>query len=232
MSTSSLNNGGESQGGPISRQISLPFSKSIEITVKSLKVRLLRNLITVAALVLAVAFLSYVFINTDLANGLLHDGGEKALELLSKAGYDVQSNSEKIGASAKSRWIVILSLLVCTVGIVNAQLMSVTERFREIGVMKCLGALDSMVLRLFLLEALFQGFIGSVAGAIVGLFAALLQGLIRFGPACLTSGVWPDIFLSFVYAIGIGCLLSVLGVLYPAILAARMKPVKALSAEH
>ena len=87
------------------------------------------------------------------------------------------------------------------------------------------------MLRLFLLEALFQGFIGSLAGALVGLMAALLQGVIRFGTACLAAGAWPDILVSFVYAIAIGCLLSVLGVLYPAILAARMKPVKALSAE-
>ena len=232
MSKGSSQNSTKTGSGGISRQISLPFSKSIEITIKSLKVRLLRNMITVAALVLAVAFLSYVFINTDLANGILKIGGEKALELLSGAGYDVSESTKEIGASAKSRWIVILSLLVCTVGIVNAQLMSVTERFREIGVMKCLGALDSMVLRLFLLEALFQGFIGSLAGGLVGLLAAMLQGLIRFGPACFTSGVWPHIFVSFVYAVGIGCLLSVLGVLYPAILAARMKPVKALSAEH
>jgi len=51
----------------------------------------------------------------------------------------------------------ILSLLVCAVGIVNAQLMAVTERFREIGTMKCLGALDRFVLRLFILEAGMQG---------------------------------------------------------------------------
>jgi putative ABC transport system permease protein len=54
-----------------------------------------------------------------------------------------------VASTAKQRWIIILSLLVCVVGIVNAQLMAVTERFREIGTMKCLGALDRFVLRLF-----------------------------------------------------------------------------------
>ncbi len=49
-------------------------------------------------------------------------------------------------------WLVVMSLLVCTVGITNSMLMAVTERFKEIGTMKCLGALDSFVVLLFLLE--------------------------------------------------------------------------------
>ena len=46
-----------------------------------------------------------------------------------------------------------MSLLVCTVGITNSMLMAVTERFKEIGTMKCLGALDSFVVVLFMLES-------------------------------------------------------------------------------
>jgi putative ABC transport system permease protein len=219
-------------GAAIRRQIKLPFKKSIEITVKSLKVRLMRNLITVVSLVLAVAFLNFMLVNNDLANGVLAGGGEAALERLAQAGFDVAEGAQRIGTSAKSRWLMVLSLLVCTVGIVNAQLMSVTERFREIGVMKCLGALDSMVLRLFLMEAFFQGLAGSAAGAVLGLIFAVLQGLLRFGHACINLGSMGDVLISFFIALGVGCGLSIMGVLYPAILAARMKPIKALSAEH
>ena len=48
-------------------------------------------------------------------------------------------------------------MLVAFVGVLNAMLMSVTERFREIGTMKCLGALNSFIVKLFLIESLFQG---------------------------------------------------------------------------
>jgi putative ABC transport system permease protein len=65
------------------------------------------------------------------------------------------------------------------VGIVNAQLMAVTERFREIGTMKCLGALDRFILRLFLLEAGMQGVVGAMAGAMMGAMFSLVNSAIR-----------------------------------------------------
>lgn len=214
------------------RLISLPFSKSLEISYKSLRVRFFRSMITVSSLVLAVSFLSFVLVNLDIAAGLLTNGGPDAARALSQAGYDVDLSQGVVAMSAKERWIVILSLLVCTVGIVNAQLMSVTERFSEIGVMKCLGALDSMILRLFLLEAAMQGLAGAASGAVLGCLFSLLTGAVRFGFASLGDLS----LLSMLGSIGLatlgGCALSLLGVLYPAWLAARMEPIKALRAEH
>ena len=77
-----------------------------------------------------------------------------------------------IASTAKQRWIVFLSLLVCVVGIINAQLMSVTERFREIGTLKCLGALDRFIVRIFVIEATMQGLAGGIIGALLGVLVA------------------------------------------------------------
>ena len=55
-------------------------------------------------------------------------------------------------------------------------LMAVTERFQEIGTMKCLGALDRFVVRLFLLESGFQGLAGALIGALIGCLGSLLLG--------------------------------------------------------
>ena len=215
----------------IAKQVVLPWAKSLEISIKSLQVRFFRSLITVLTLVLAVAFVSYVLVGADMAGGMLSTGDPDMRQALVDAGYDIPAGATSLGSTAKERWILILSLLVCTVGIVNAQLMAVTERFREIGTMKCLGALDSFVLRLFLLEAGIQGAIGAAAGAVLGALFTLLTGLVRFGfdawanlPAAQALG---SVGLSML----IGAGLSLLGVVYPAWVAARMQPVEAMRAQ-
>lgn len=233
--------GGAPGGRRISRQVVLPFGKALEISLRSLRVRFFRSLITVASLVLAVAFYSSILTGSDVAAGLwrTHDPALRAA--LVAAGYDVPAPaaSERLapdeqppGASPKERWIVLLSLLVCTVGIVNAQLMAVTERFREIGTMKCLGALDRFVLRLFLLEAGIQGMAGSLAGGLVGLAIGLVTGLVRFGPVALKQVSPADLGWTLCLSVLVGAGLSLLGVVYPAIVAARMRPVEAMRAQE
>ena len=230
MNADGAKNTGRDEG--VKRLITLPLKKSVEISFKSLRVRFFRSMITVSSLVLAVSFLAFVLGNLDIASGLLERGGPDAAKTLEAAGYDVNLAAGEVAMSAKERWIVILSLLVCTVGIVNAQLMSVTERFSEIGVMKCLGALDSMVLRLFVLEAGMQGLAGAVIGALLGGVFSLLAGLIRFGWAALADLSWSALAGSLGQAVIAGCLLSLVGVLYPALLAARMEPINAIRSEH
>lgn len=214
------------------RQVVLPFKKSLEISFKSLKVRFFRSLITTLSLVLAVSFLSFVSVSTDLANGLLSTQDPSVRQDLIRAGYDLGPEDTSAGSTPKQRWIVILSLLVCVVGIVNAQLMAVTERFREIGTMKCLGALDRFIVRLFLLEAGMQGLAGAGLGALTGALFSVFNALLRFGSTAVTAVAWTDVAASLIIATIVGCLLSLLGVLYPAIVAARMEPVEAMRAEH
>lgn len=216
----------------IARQIVLPWGKSFRISFNNLRIRFFRSLITASSLVLAVSFLSFVLVNLDIARGFLANQGAAGIKILLEAGYDVDPKNLTVAASAKEHWIVLLSLLVCTVGIINAQLMSVTERFREIGIMKCLGALDSIVLRLFLLEAAMQGFAGAAVGALLGFAFAMIGGLIRFGFAAWGDISYLDAGLSMLIATAAGLALSLLGVLYPAIVAAKMRPVLAMKAEH
>jgi putative ABC transport system permease protein len=184
------------------------------------------------SLVLAVSFLSFVNVTNDVANGLLATRDFNLRQSLIQSGYDLSPQDTRVGSSPKQRWIVILSLLVCVVGIVNAQLMAVTERFREIGTMKCLGALDHFVLRLFLLEAGMQGIAGAGAGSLLGAIFASLSGLLHFGSVALNNISWTHVAVSMLLATGVGCLLSLLGVLYPALVAAKMQPVEAMRVER
>ncbi|MCP4119860.1 MAG: ABC transporter permease [Desulfobacteraceae bacterium] len=206
------------------RQVTLPFLKSVEIAVKSIRARFFRSFITLLSLVLAISFYSYVSVNTILIKGMLLSRDFPSVErpVIGEEG------ALETADDPKQRWILFLSLLVCVVGIVNTQLMAVTERFREIGTMKCLGALDRFILRLFLIEAIIQGVIGAAAGAFLGTGVSLLLSVFRFGGQVLMVTAWSDVALSLAWAMGLGCLLSVIGVLYPALVAARMQPVEAM----
>ncbi|MFO8085821.1 MAG: FtsX-like permease family protein [Desulfobacterales bacterium] len=216
----------------VQRQVVLPFKQSLVISLKQIKVRFIRSLITTLSLVLAISFLSFVRVGNDVANGLLSTENPKFRQQLIMAGYDLGPDDNRVETSPKQRWILILSIMVCIVGIINAQLMAVTERFREIGTMKCLGALDRFVLRLFLLEAGMQGLVGSLAGGMAGAVFSLINSAVYFGSAALVHVLWMDVVFSVVFSVVVGFLLSLAGVFYPAIIASRMQPVEAMRSEH
>lgn len=216
----------------VARQIILPWRKSVLMAVNSLRLRFFRSLITVFSLVLAIAFLSYTLVNTAFAREFYRLHGEAVLPRLIEKGYHLDPVTAAIAAGPAEIWLMLLSLLVCTVGIVNAQLMSVTERFREIGIMKCLGALDPMILRLFLIEAALIGVIGAGGGALLGLLAAWGAELADAGELGLSGiSILPLLTQAAkAWAAGVG--LSVLGVLYPALLAARLQPILVMKEEY
>ncbi len=216
----------------INRLVVLPFRKSFEISFQSIRVRFFRSMITILSLSLAISFLSFVLVGTDVANGLLSTQDPGLRQKLIRSGYDLKPDDTQVGSSPKQKWIVMLSLLVCVVGIINAQLMAVTERFREIGTMKCLGALDGFILGIFIIEAGIQGLVGAGAGAFIGGLFAVINTIIRFGSVSITLLPMGDVAMSIAIATGVGFLLSLLGVLYPAFVASKMQPVEALRTEQ
>ncbi|ROQ93432.1 FtsX-like permease family protein [Desulfosoma caldarium] len=213
----------------IDRQNVLPWSQVLRISFNALRARLFRSMITTSALVLAVAFLAYTFAVYVILEGLWPSADEAFRQRILSAGY-VPTNGH-FGSNAKDRWLVVLSLLVCTVGIVNAQLMAVTERFREIGTLKCLGALDSFVIKLFVLEAAYQGLIGGCAGSLLGGITAVVTLALRLGPLVIVHPPLGAMAFLMLKSVALAVVLSLVGVMYPAWVAARMEPAMALRSE-
>ena len=120
--------------------------------------------------------------------------------------------------------IAAISLLVGGIGVMNIMLVSVTERVREIGLRKALGARPGIILRQFLVEASLLGLVGGITGLAVGLLgAAILPGLL--GQPVTISPVAAAAALVVSLGIGIGA-----GV-YPASRAAKLPPIEALRSE-
>lgn len=150
------------------------------------------------------------------------------LEAQMKASGVPSTPQEIENSRIQKRWLVGLALLVAFVGILNAMLMSVTERFREIGTMKCLGALDSFIIKLFLIESLFQGVTGTLVGVILGLGLSLGASAASYGSYTFVNLPWWEISVYFVVCLLIGVALTVAAAVYPAWQAARMQPIEAM----
>lgn len=129
------------------------------------------------------------------------------------------------------RWLVLLSFLVCAIGVTNAMFMSVTERFTEIATMKCLGALDSFLMLVFLFESAIQGVAGAVIGIVLGVLLAIARGGFDFGGLIIDAMPWGPMLLIGVWSIVAGVLLAVLAAVGPAWMAARLAPMEAMRIE-
>lgn len=126
-------------------------------------------------------------------------------------------------------WITTISLLVTVICIANAMLMSVTERFQEIGTMKCLGATSKFIRSLFLFESCLMGLVGGVFGGVAGgLFSVLLYSTTYGAGLVLPSLLNPVLLLMLVASIIIGVVLSIIAAIYPASVASAMRPAVAL----
>ena len=169
-----------------------------------IRVRFLRHAITCLGIALGIAF----FASVQMLSKVPATGADAGMQ------------------AARLKWLVGTSMVMCLVGVTNSMLMSVTERYREIGTIKCLGASDGFIVKLFFIEAALLGSIGSVAGAVAG--AGLMALLMTFGgtpPSLL------DFFLVLGLGTGMGVVLTVAAAIAPAIQAAKMPAAAALRVE-
>ena len=146
--------------------------------------------------------------------------------------FELETNDEMIetfsgftgGIKLFALSVSVIALVVAGIGIMNIMLVSVTERIKEIGIRKAIGATKRDILTQFLMEAVFLSEFGGVAGIIMGIGAGNLVSLIFNIPAVIPFD-WAIIGLLVCSVIGIG-----FGI-YPAWKAAQLDPIESLRFE-
>ena len=150
--------------------------------------------------------------------------------------FTISSQQETIEALQESTqiWVLLLgaiagiSLLVGGIGIMNIMLVSVTERTREIGIRKAVGAKRRDILLQFLVEAALMSLIGGAIGVLVGWGVSTLISGVSVGGQTIETVMSVDIPI---LAVSVSAAIGILFGLYPAYRAARFNPIEALRYE-
>ena len=195
------------------KRVRLGYSEAFRLGYNQLVRRLDRSMLNVASIALGLSFYTSL---------LLTDAFYRAYTTLGGASLSVD---------ATYYWLVAIALAVSIVGITNAMLISVQERVKEIGTMKCLGAMNRHITLLFLVEALLQGVIGGVIGFFGGVVAALLTTGGTTGYDIILRVPLSETLTLLVTSLALAVGLSVAATIYPAYRASRLDPVVALRYE-
>ncbi|MFO8240747.1 MAG: FtsX-like permease family protein [Dissulfuribacterales bacterium] len=129
-----------------------------------------------------------------------------------------QKQQEALGSIAG------ISLLVGGIGIMNIMLASVTERTKEIGIRRAIGAKRRQIIRQFLIETVVLSTTGGILGIAIGLFIPWMITFTVGMPTVVTP-------VSLILALGISMTVGIIFGLYPAVRAARLDPIIALRHE-
>jgi len=218
------------KGTPLT--VVLPWKRTLEVCWSNIRHRIGRCTLTFLCISVVVAFFMSALTFQQVVSHLMDQEDVHTQAVLEKAGvvsHDLESQKRQ---RDQMIWLMSLSGFLCLVGITNTILMSVTERFREIGTLKCLGALDGFIVRLFLIESVFIGVLASVVGGLLGYVLAVVQvgAVLEFG--VLDAGLCLTAFgIGFPTAVILGTVLTTLAAAYPTYVAAKMKPVEAMRVE-
>lgn len=149
-----------------------------------------------------------------------------------QADFSILSQSDILGAAnqvtgtltALLSGIAAISLIVGGIGIMNIMLVTVTERTREIGLRKALGAKKHIIVNQFLIEAVILTFAGGILGVVIGAIVSYVMCSVMSLPFTLALH-------SVALAMGVSCAIGVLFGWYPAQKAAKLQPIEALRYE-
>jgi len=216
----------------VTHKVVLPWSRTLEVCWSNIRHRMGRCVLSFVCIAVVVAFFTSSTTYQLIVSDLMQSGNVHTQAVLERAGVFATDEAAVRRQHDQRVWLMALSAFLCLVGISNTILMSVTERYREIGTLKCLGALDGFVVRLFLVESIFIGALASATGGLAGYVLGVLQVGAALEFSLLGAGTClRSLGLALAAAVVLGTMLTTLAAIYPTYVAARMRPVEAMRTE-
>ena len=159
----------------------------------------------------------------EIINEYMLLGSESTIKYRGEDILEQAKEMQELAVAAQQQliWIASISLLVGGIGVMNIMLVSVTERIREIGLKKALGARKSLILWQFLTEAAVLTSIGGIIGVASGIGLAMIVSRISEMPMAISM---PFAGLALLFSMMIGVVFGLL----PAVKAANLNPIDAL----
>ncbi len=162
----------------------------------------------------------------DILNGNLQVGEDSDFSYLSEDVMEQAKQLQELASNTNMQllWIAGISLLVGGIGVMNIMLVTVTERTKEIGLKKAIGAKKSRILWQFLTEAAVLTCMGGVLGVIAGIVMAQVISSVTSAPTAISVG-------AIVVAVAFSTLIGIVFGLIPAVKASNLSPIEALRRE-
>lgn len=176
----------------------------VSMAVSSLRIRIWRSMLTVLTIATTSGFMMYLL---------------------------TAPRTDDPAEDLSWKLMLVLAFLVSTAGVLNTMLMSVTQRYREIGTMKCLGAIDLFIMLFVILEAVLLGIVGVSIGGIIGFLISFSISLIDYGRECWCFLRCDNIILKSMVVLVTGIFVTIFGAVVPAWIASKMPPIEAMRGE-
>ena len=197
-------------------QSMFPISQAFGFAMQGIRLRLGRMMLVLAGIAVAIAFTNVLLTTNQMFDTL----GDKA------------TSGQGLTRVPVFRWMwMAVALIICTAGVFNAVVMSVTERVKEIGTLKCLGGRNIHIMLIFLFESVLLGALGGVAGGLLGYGAAILTFISSVGVSYLTAAMMVSSLSNVLLCMGISMTLSLLASIVPVWMATRVEPAEAMRYE-
>ncbi len=191
-----------------------PVSAALLFALQGIRLRLGRMALVFLGISLAMAFTG-ALLTTDV--------------LYRHIPPEVTAGQQSAGAF---RWMwVAVALLISASGTLNAILMSVTERIKEIGTLKCLGAKSIHIVEIFVFESVLLGLLGGLVGGLLGYLFAAASFVMNISSRYLTAAAMLDGAQVILICVGISMTLALLASVIPVLVAAKIEPASAMRYE-
>lgn len=200
----------EITGKETTKKVWLSIEETFDLSLKNIRRRPTKTAYNIATIVLGTSFLTFI----TLASIVFRRYTEAAISI-----------------EAYQYWLAFISLLLCVMSITNSMAIAVLERSKEIGIMKCMGALDRHILLLIFTESTIMSLAGGILGFLSGSIIATVTYGLQLGFDVVLKVSFFELLSCFGLSVIVAFAISISASMYPAYKAAKARPSEAFRVE-